>query len=241
MKNKLLIAGVATLSLFALASCGGKGDDYSSVREVVLSDIEAEVKTNLNLFYDETSDDHNALLINDQTGTDIIKVYVAKDPKASLFVYNYDVKGFFADHKEKSKTVTISAVSATGTIYDSEKTTFMNTLFDSTVGVKALLKDAAFADSLYESSEYTKTISVQEEYAKYVEDNNSVAYLSIVYMPVFIVHVLNTQDKLREYVLVPVCHQFTTDGKVSDVTAVDFEKYLNETDTFKIKLTQEQE
>ena len=234
MKNKLLIASLATFSLFALASCGGKGDDYSSLREVVLSDIDASVKTDLNLFYDSEAEDHNAVCLTTDVKTDLIKVYVAKDAKASLFVYNVDIKNIFEEHKEKSKTLNISAVSSTGAIYESEQTTILTTLFASENGIKSHLEGFDLKDSIYDSSTYTKSVDITEEYKKYVENNDSVAYLSIVYIPTFVVHTIDGQDKLRDYVLVPVYHAFTTDGKISDINVVDFAKYLDST-KFKIK------
>lgn len=237
MKNKLLIAGIALVSGFTLASCNGNSEDYSTLREVVLTDIQADVKKDLNLFYDVDAADHNAKLLTTSTATDVVKVYVAADAKASLFVYNCDIKGFFDAHKEKSKSVSLSCVSATGALYESEQTSLVNTLFDATNGVKSVL-DVTFKDSIYETSTYVKSVDCQEEYAKYAEDNKSVTYLSIVYIPTYVVHTKDGQDKLRDYVLVPIYHEFTTDGKISDVKVVDFEKYLDETATFKIKVTE---
>ena len=84
MKNKLLIAGMAFFSLFALASCNNSSEDYSSLREVVLSDIDTEYKADLGYFYNPSDVDGSSYLINSGEGKDYVKVYVAKDPVASL-------------------------------------------------------------------------------------------------------------------------------------------------------------
>ena len=227
MKNKLLITGMAFVSLFALASCNGGGDDYSQLREVVLSDIEAEYKTALGLFYDANDVDNTSVLLNEVSGTDFCKIYVSKNAKDSLFVYNYDLKTIFDAHGEKTKNITISAVSATNALYDAEKTAVITETFRDTSGVKNVLDGVSFYDGIYSNSSYTKQLDVSNAYNMYLENNQSNVYVAIVYMPVYMIHSINGQDKLRDYVLVPIYHEFTTNGGVSGVREVDLGNYLD--------------
>lgn len=235
MKNKLLIAGMAFFSLFALASCNNSSEDYSSLREVVLQDINSEYKTTLGYFYDSENVDGTATLLNTGEGRDYMKVYVAKDPVSSLFVYNYDLKGYFDAHTEKCLTVTISSATTTGKMYQSEKTSFANIVFNSEYGAKKALETVDFKDSIYSSGEFTKVIDCKQAYSNYSEDTSKTPYLSIVYLPTYVIHVIDGQDKLREFVFVPVYHEFTLDGNISGLRTLDLAKYIDANGVLMIK------
>ena len=228
MKNKLLMFGLATVSLFTLASCGGS-EDYNTVRELNVSqlDIDDEAISKLGLFYNAESSTSQKIL-SDHDGTDIYKLYVATDIKDSLFVYSYDLEKVFEEYGSKIKTINLNCITGTGALYETEVSGILTGLFDTNSGIKSVLDGISFKESVYEAPSLPKSISVEEEYTKYTETKDA-PKLSIVYAVVYAVHVKDGQDKLRDYFIAPIYHEFTKDGNISDIKKIDsLEVYLAE-------------
>ena len=240
MKNKLLMFGLATLSLFSLVSCGGSSEDYSNVREIDLNQIDDTVKTGLGLFYNPESSESQKLLSNND-GESIYKIYVASDIKDSLFVYNYDLKNIFDEYGSKTESININYVTGTGKLYDTEISGILSGIFDTNSGIKNVLGDLSFKDDVYSNLEFPVVVSLKEEYAKY-EETQEAKKLSVVYALVYTVHVINGQDKLRDYFVAPIYHELTTDGNIAGLKNVDLGSYLqNGTNKFKEKVVEKAE
>ena len=250
MKNKFIVAGMATVALLSLSSCKKtKGDDYNSQRYVDLATIDADITSNLKLFYakDEVLADEANLLGEENTAATHYELYVAKDAKNSLFTYNYDLTEYFGSKNGKNnKTATVSALAMEmedgALLYDSEASNILSAAYSDITGVSSVLTDATF--KVQSLSKWTKSVSTTKAYKAFKNDNKSVS-LSIVYMPVYVRHYVKTQVVLNEYVFLPVYITFqTTDGlelidgewktsTISSISTVALDTYLNSNGTVK--------
>ena len=241
MKNKFISLGVACLSFLALTSCMTRANvDYSTVRQI--TKIDTEVSTALNLFYDEKQEDFNAAKLDEDTKNNTYyDLFVAKDANASLFAYEYDLTTYFNSFNgERNDTVTINTLSFgiqnSDAIYDEEKTQILTQAYDQEKGIGKKL-NVEF--TITTSKDYSRTISTKPAY-KVFKDGEDVS-LSIVYMPVYVIHYVSNQPVLKNYVFLPIYATFVTEtGKevkedgtlalntLGTIKVVDLDKYFGD-------------
>jgi hypothetical protein len=250
MKNKFIVAGIAALSIFSLASCKKtSSEDYNSQRYVDLTTIEDAVETDLKLFYtnDSTSlADVSELLGDASTEVTRYELYVGTTASSTLFTYNYDLTSMLEAYKSNNKTATVNALAmemtSSATMYSSEKSAVIAQAYSKTTGVSSVLTDVSFVVEL--QSAWSTTISTTNAYKAFKDDNKTVS-LSIVYMPIYVQHYYKSQIVLKEYVFLPVHISFTTsdglelvDGEwvtstISTISSVNLDTYLNSNGTVK--------
>ena len=241
MKNKFISLGVACLSFLALTSCMTRANvDYSTVRQI--TKIDTEVSTALNLFYDATHEDETASKLDEDTKNNTYyDLFVAKDANASLFAYEYDLTTYFNSFNgERNDTVTINTLSFgiqnSDAIYDEEKTQILTQAYDQEKGIGKKL-NVEF--TITTSKDYSRTISTKPAY-KVFKDGEDVS-LSIVYMPVYVIHYVSNQPVLKNYVFLPIYATFVTEtGKevkedgtlalntLGTIKVVDLDKYFGD-------------
>lgn len=241
MKTKFISLGVACLSFLALTSCMTRANvDYSTVRQI--TKIDTEVSTALNLFYDEKQEDFNAAKLDEDTKNNTYyDLFVAKDANASLFAYEYDLTTYFNSFNgERNDTVTINTLSFgiqnSDAIYDEEKTQILTQAYDQEKGIGKKL-NVEF--TITTSKDYSRTISTKPAY-KVFKDGEDVS-LSIVYMPVYVIHYVSNQPVLKNYVFLPIYATFVTEtGKevkedgtlalntLGTIKVVDLDKYFGD-------------
>lgn len=241
MKTKFISLGVACLSFLALTSCmRGASVDYSTVRQI--TKIDTEVSTALNLFYDATHEDETSSKLDEDTKNNTYyDLFVAKDANASLFAYEYDLTTYFNSFNgERNNTVTINTLSFgiqnSDAIYDEEKTQILTQAYDQEKGIGKKL-NVEF--TITTSKDYSRTISTKPAY-KVFKDGEDVS-LSIVYMPVYVIHYVSNQPVLKNYVFLPIYATFVTEtGKevkedgtlalntLGTIKVVDLDKYFGE-------------
>ncbi|MDY5982319.1 MAG: hypothetical protein SPJ17_01275 [Anaeroplasma sp.] len=241
MKTKFISLGVACLSFLALTSCMTRTNvDYSTVRQI--TKIDTEVSTALNLFYDEKQEDETASKLDEDTKNNTYyDLFVAKDANASLFAYEYDLTTYFNSFNgERNNTVTINTLSFgiqnSDAIYDEEKTQILTQAYDQEKGIGKKL-NVEF--TITTSKDYSRTISTKPAY-KVFKDGEDVS-LSIVYMPVYVIHYVSNQPVLKNYVFLPIYATFVTEtGKevkedgtlalntLGTIKVVDLDKYFGE-------------
>ena len=241
MKTKFISLGVACLSFLALTSCMTRANvDYSTVRQI--TKIDTEVSTALNLFYDATHEDETSSKLDEDTKNNTYyDLFVAKDANASLFAYEYDLTTYFNSFNgERNDTVTINTLSFgiqnSDAIYDEEKTQILTQAYDQEKGIGKKL-NVEF--TITTSKDYSRTISTKPAY-KVFKDGEDVS-LSIVYMPVYVIHYVSNQPVLKNYVFLPIYATFVTEtGKevkedgtlalntLGTIKVVDLDKYFGE-------------
>ena len=241
MKTKFISLGVACLSFLALTSCMTRANvDYSTVRQI--TKIDTEVSTALNLFYDEKQEAFNAAKLDEDTKNNTYyDLFVAKDANASLFAYEYDLTTYFNSFNgERNDTVTINTLSFgiqnSDAIYDEEKTQILTQAYDQEKGIGKKL-NVEF--TITTSKDYSRTISTKPAY-KVFKDGEDVS-LSIVYMPVYVIHYVSNQPVLKNYVFLPIYATFVTEtGKevkedgtlalntLGTIKVVDLDKYFGD-------------
>ena len=241
MKTKFISLGVACLSFLALTSCMTRANvDYSTVRQI--TKIDTEVSTALNLFYDATHEDETASKLDEDTKNNTYyDLFVAKDANASLFAYEYDLTTYFNSFNgERNDTVTINTLSFgiqnSDAIYDEEKTQILTQAYDQEKGIGKKL-NVEF--TITTSKDYSRTISTKPAY-KVFKDGEDVS-LSIVYMPVYVIHYVSNQPVLKNYVFLPIYATFVTEtGKevkedgtlalntLGTIKVVDLDKYFGD-------------
>ena len=241
MKTKFISLGVACLSFLALTSCMTRANvDYSTVRQI--TKIDTEVSTALNLFYDATHEDETSSKLDEDTKNNTYyDLFVAKDANASLFAYEYDLTTYFNSFNgERNDTVTINTLSFgiqnSDAIYDEEKTQILTQAYDQEKGIG---KKLSVEFTITTSKDYTRTISTKPAY-KVFKDGEDVS-LSIVYMPVYVIHYVSNQPVLKNYVFLPIYATFVTEtGKevkedgtlalntLGTIKVVDLDKYFGE-------------
>ena len=241
MKNKFISLGVACLSFLALTSCMTRANvDYSTVRQI--TKIDTEVSTALNLFYDATHEDETSSKLDEDTKNNTYyDLFVAKDANASLFAYEYDLTTYFNSFNgERNDTVTINTLSFgiqnSDAIYDEEKTQILTQAYDQEKGIGKKL-NVEF--TITTSKDYSRTISTKPAY-KVFKDGEDIS-LSIVYMPVYVIHYVSNQPVLKNYVFLPIYATFVTEtGKevkedgtlalntLGTIKVVDLDKYFGD-------------
>ena len=241
MKTKFISLGVACLSFLALTSCMTRANvDYSTVRQI--TKIDTEVSAALNLFYDATHEDETASKLDEDTKNNTYyDLFVAKDANASLFAYEYDLTTYFNSFNgERNDTVTINTLSFgiqnSDAIYDEEKTQILTQAYDQEKGIGKKL-NVEF--TITTSKDYSGTISTKPAY-KVFKDGEDVS-LSIVYMPVYVIHYVSNQPVLKNYVFLPIYATFVTEtGKevkedgtlalntLGTIKVVDLDKYFGD-------------
>ena len=241
MKTKFISLGVAFLSFLALTSCMTRANvDYSTVRQI--TKIDTEVSAALNLFYDATHEDETASKLDEDTKNNTYyDLFVAKDANASLFAYEYDLTTYFNSFNgERNDTVTINTLSFgiqnSDAIYDEEKTQILTQAYDQEKGIGKKL-NVEF--TITTSKDYSRTISTKPAY-KVFKDGEDVS-LSIVYMPVYVIHYVSNQPVLKNYVFLPIYATFVTEtGKevkedgtlalntLGTIKVVDLDKYFGD-------------
>ena len=241
MKTKFISLGVACLSFLALTSCMTRANvDYSTVRQI--TKIDTEVSAALNLFYDATHEDETASKLDEDTKNNTYyDLFVAKDANASLFAYEYDLTTYFNSFNgERNDTVTINTLSFgiqnSDAIYDEEKTQILTQAYDQEKGIGKKL-NVEF--TITTSKDYSRTISTKPAY-KVFKDGEDVS-LSIVYMPVYVIHYVSNQPVLKNYVFLPIYATFVTEtGKevkedgtlalntLGTIKVVDLDKYFGD-------------
>ena len=241
MKTKFISLGVACLSFLALTSCMTRANvDYSTVRQI--TKIDTEVSTALNLFYDATHEDETSTKLDEDTKNNTYyDLFVAKDANASLFAYEYDLTTYFNSFNgERNDTVTINTLSFgiqnSDAIYDEEKTQILTQAYDQEKGIGKKL-NVEF--TITTSKDYSRTISTKPAY-KVFKDGEDIS-LSIVYMPVYVIHYVSNQPVLKNYVFLPIYATFVTEtGKevkedgtlalntLGTIKVVDLDKYFGD-------------
>ena len=241
MKNTYISLGVACLSFLALTSCMTRANvDYSTVRQI--TKIDTEVSTALNLFYDATHEDETSSKLDEDTKNNTYyDLFVAKDANASLFAYEYDLTTYFNSFNgERNDTVTINTLSFgiqnSDAIYDEEKTQILTQAYDQEKGIGKKL-NVEF--TITTSKDYSRTISTKPAY-KVFKDGEDIS-LSIVYMPVYVIHYVSNQPVLKNYVFLPIYATFVTEtGKevkedgtlalntLGTIKVVDLDKYFGD-------------
>lgn len=241
MKTKFISLGVSCLSFLALTSCMTRANvDYSTVRQI--TKIDTEVSTALNLFYDATHEDETSSKLDEDTKNNTYyDLFVAKDANASLFAYEYDLTTYFNSFNgERNDTVTINTLSFgiqnSDAIYDEEKTQILTQAYDQEKGIGKKL-NVEF--TITTSKDYSRSISTKPAY-KVFKDGEDVS-LSIVYMPVYVIHYVSNQPVLKNYVFLPIYATFVTEtGKevkedgtlalntLGTIKVVDLDKYFGD-------------
>lgn len=250
MRRKFIAIGVSVVSTLALASCfGNKAKaDYSTTRQV--QEYEDQVKTAFHLFYDTDLTDAELLDTEAKEGS-YYNLYVSKNPKDTLFAYTYDLTDYFSsDNGSRNSTVTVNTLSfeiqGQEALYDEEKTAILQAAYSKEKGVASKL-DVDF--DITTSTDYSRSFSTKEAYNTYKAGEK--VSLSIVYMPVYVIHFVSNQPVLRNYVILPIYATFTTesgkevaldgtlvDSKVSTISQLDLTKYFAESkNTLKAKIT----
>ena len=238
MKRKFIAMGVSVVSILALASCfNNKAKaDYSTVRQVTA--IDDDIKTEFNLFYDSELTNAELLDTESKEGS-YYDLYVSKNAKDSLFAYSYDLTDYFSSAAgSRNHTVTVNTLSFQiqdkEALYDEEKTAILTAAYDKENGVKTKL-DVDF--EITTSKDYSRSFSTTDAYKAY--QNGEVVSLSIVYMPVYVVHFVSNQPVLRNYIILPIYATFTTntgkevdangelvDSKIEGISGVNLDKYF---------------
>jgi hypothetical protein len=240
MKTKFIAMGVIAFSMLGLASCLNQGTkaDYSTTRQV--SKFDDDVKTAFKLFYD--SDETNAeKLDKDSKSGSYYDLYTAKDATASLFKYEYDLTSYFStEDGARNKNITVNtlsfAIQGQEALYDEEKSAILTQAYDTEKGVaKKLTVDFTVTTS----KDYSRTFGTQDAYKAF--EANETLSLSIVYMPVYVIHYVSNQPVLRNYVFLPIYSTFVTasgkevttggalvDSKVSTVASLDLKHFFDE-------------
>ena len=237
MKTKYIAMGVAVASLFALTSCLSKGNsaDYSTLRQITV--YEDDVKTTFGLFTE--SAEESKLVDATAKNTTYYNLYVAKDATASLFTYSYDLTDYFnSNDGERNSTVTVNTLTfemqEKNPLYDEEKTAILSAAYNKDNGVDKVL-NVNF--TVTTSTDYSRTFESKRAYDAY--KNGEEVSLAIVYLPVYVKHVVSDQPVLRAYVFLPVYATYVTasgkevlengelvDSTITGIKSIDLKDYF---------------
>lgn len=202
--KKLFAICLAILGI-ALVSCAGADkQDLESRRE---DSVSAEIKELYNLNFDDATNS-KAIYVGDERKDSYYDIYLAADPKASLFVYNLNIDEKIDSHL---KSFPVNTLIFAHSIYDDEKQAFISEFYNSDYGIPSY--DLGFTvDTSKAMKGWSKTVT-----NSYVADANEELEddinISIAYLPTYFVRTYKNNVILKAYVFVPVYVAFTANNQ----------------------------
>lgn len=187
---------------FVLVSCGGgSSQDLKTLRSVSIDDTYL-TKYNINFSNENNS---TKLYKEERTASKYYDIYVSNDVKSSLVTYSISYDEYF---NNRITEVPVNSLTFLSTMYADEASAIASEAFNAEYGIPQL--DLGFEAN--DSKTWSKVVPVnalKKAYADGVDD----IYLSITYLPVYVVRVYDSKEILKTYCFLPVYMNFTKDGK----------------------------
>lgn len=227
MKKSLALLSLATV--FMLAGCKKatdttkRSDNPSDTNKTALN-LEAVVQ--------------GSLLTEVGDATDYVTAKVATDYASTLFYVTTDLTEALESRGELNKYVTISPLTFTSNITDSEKSSLTSYVYSST-GIYA--KDLGF-EVAKDVTSWKTNIDIQA-IAKEYSSAKANYYLSVIYVPTLVVHYASTYTALECYAMFPLYYQVYKEGskeavfdsKAKDLTStLEFDNNLLKSQTTEV-------
>ena len=196
---KKVITLLLILSVFLTSCFNGTSQDLKTLRKDNIED--ATIIDQLNIDFDDKTG--VSLYKEERTGKSYIDVYVAQDAADSLFVYNTNINSAITNRTKKFE---INALTFSNSVYDDEKTLIVNE-YNAAYGLSQL----ELGIELFSSFAWTTSLPASH-LAKADAELTDDIYVSIAYLPTYVVRTYESNVILKAYVFIPVYAAFTCEN-----------------------------
>lgn len=207
MKMKKILALLLMVASLTLASCGGKKDDTKRIdqpNEQIALDLKLEDVKN-----------GNSIVEVDTSKKEYYDIKMAQDANSTLFVYNVMIDDQFESNGSLIRDAQVKPLIFTNKIHEEEAIEICSTVFDPKEGITK--EELGVSFDIIARTNWVASISLEDAYNAYINNDVRNNCISIVYLPVLVEHVENSKSVLEIFVMMPVYYEVTTitDGVIA--------------------------